>query len=304
MAVTSNQSLQNPCALCMGFSTHEEMRILCKTCTNWFHQKCAKLSNVQLENLTNNANSNFKCSLCKAAKTCENCGSDQLNCQNSLYCVTCLKYTCDGCNTFSSDQIHILRNTEKPYYCPTCALEYPCIICKYHCYNDTVHDPSIQCDSCCNWVHYKCSKLTANQFNKYGCIDLPYYCIPCLSGNLPFTKLSKLKFDKLLMDDSQNELNLLTSNAVSCNLCVECNLDCNACTICPNLHRVCSNCISCKYISSNTLNSLLLNTNENDVCVLHMNIRSLPLHCSDLENHIFNNFDKLPHVICITETRD
>ena len=296
------QNLKNPCALCMGFCFPDtEKCILCNFCMNWFHQDCAKLSNKRFNELTNN--STFKCSICIDSKKCDTCESEQIDPSNSLYCVTCLKVQCDDCSSFSSYQTHLLRSTDKPYYCITCSLDYPCLICKEHCYNDIIHQPSIMCDFCNNWVHQKCSKLTINQFNKYGQIDLPYYCTPCLANTMPFTKLSRAGFDRLFDENSLESTSLDGMGVSSCSLCVECNTDCDDCSVCPNMHRICSNCITCKYLTTSDFNTMLTKKGDEDISFIHFNIRSLTKHAPSVSDLIYNSFDKNPDIICISETK-
>ena len=61
--------------------------------------------------------------------------------------------------------------------------EFPCGKCHKDCLDNS---PCIQCSICDTWVHYKCSKLTALQFNTnpyFFCSDA---CEICL---LPFTDI-------------------------------------------------------------------------------------------------------------------
>ena len=300
---TERVSIKHPCPICMGFCNNITRQILCKHCMNWSHQECAKLSNVQLQRfLDTNSSNSYECKICQKSKVCEICQNNEIASHNSLYCVTCLKNFCDKCNSLSSNQINSFRTSDSPIYCSTCALEYPCIVCGDHCYNDTVNQPSIQCDLCENWVHHYCSKLTVNQFNKYGCTDTPYYCTSCICENIPYSKLSKAKFDKLEVDKSPPGAQR-TNNSNPCTLCVACNNECNECITCPNTHRVCDDCIQCKYINLSQLNSLFNNKNNDDLTFIHINIRSLIKHSTNFENFIFNNFDTRPDVICITETK-
>ena len=297
-----SDELINPCPICMGFCNTEK-RIICGYCKNWFHQRCAKLSNAKFNSFVNSGTA-FKCSICKNEKTCHSCGDTDLTHLNSLYCVTCLQDTCDSCNSLPISLVHSFRTTDCPFYCSSCSLFYPCLVCGDHCFNDSVHQPSINCDLCQQWVHHKCSKLTVNQFNKYGQTPTPFYCCNCVAENIPFSKLSKPKFDKLNDDGSTVSVNNhMTLSTCACTHCVVCNSECNSCINCPNIHRVCNSCIECKYLDVSELNSLFNSRAPNDIAVLHLNIRSLWKHMSKLENFLFNNFDKKPDVICITETK-
>ena len=233
----------------MGFCTTEKC-ILCDFCKNWFHQRCAKLSNAKFDEFSNNDSTIFKCSICVKPKKCHVCGDNGLNTSNSLYCVTCLQDFCDSCNSLPNSLIHSIRTTETPFYCSSCSLFYPCGICGDHCYNDSIHQPSINCDLCQQWVHHKCSKLTINQFNKYGKTSIPFYCTKCVAENVPFTNLSRPKFNTLNEDNPSlnNTAINKSSNTNACTHCVVCNSECNNCVNCPNMHRVCNSCIECKYL--------------------------------------------------------
>ena len=225
---------------------------------------------------------------------------------NSLYCVTCKTRICDGCNdTFSSDQLKLFKETEKPFYCLYCDKLYPCKICKKQCYNDIVHAPSIYCDSCHEWLHHGCSKLTYTQFNKLGNGDQNYYCHVCMAENVPFAKLSKNAFTNVVVDCSPHT-SAIRMNASICTLCIECNQNCDECQICPDMHRVCSGCSSnCKYLTVKEYNENVAKSSskQNQLKLLHVNIRSLPKHITNISNLIYNDFDTSLDVICFSETK-
>ena len=142
-----NEEYTDPCPICMGFCTSTDKSILCDYCQNWFHQRCEKISNVKFNSLSNE-NALFKCSLCIKPKTCHSCGVTGLSPENSIYCVTCLEIVCDSCNSLPNSLIHSFRSTDCPFYCSSCSLFYPCLVCGDHCFNDSVHQPSINCDIC------------------------------------------------------------------------------------------------------------------------------------------------------------
>ena len=152
------------------------------------------------------------------------------------------------------------------------------------------------------WLHYKCSKLTTRQFNNFG--NNPeslYYCFKCLQQSIPFTGLSKSKFESTL--DCASKTNSLNNLSSSCNLCVECNTECEDCVLCPDLHRICDFCTKCQYLSFSAVNNLFLTKQPNDLAILHMNIRSLPKHISKIQHTLLEEFDKKTDIICITETK-
>ena len=299
-----------PCTLCMGFCSPDDKSLLCHFCTNWFHQSCTKTSNKQFDKFSNTSeiHSLFKCSICLKTTHCDICHSLDTTTSNSLYCVTCLNVICDTCNPISSDQIHEFRSSTCPFYCSTCVRHYPCIVCNEHCYNDALHQPSIHCDICNKWVHFKCSKLTISQFNKYGRTDLPYFCSSCINQTLPYNQLSnaalkKCEIEKADSDTSISRKSYNFTNTGSCSLCLECNPDCDSCDICPNIHRVCNDCIDCKYLKTSEMNTLITNTLSHDISFMHFNIRSLTKNLHSIEDLIYESLNKYPDIICITETK-
>ena len=267
-----NTDLSYPCALCMGFCQSNEKSLRCNFCMNSFHQSCSKISHKAFADFTNpSSTSQYKCSICSKTKCCDYCNCNTSP-SNSLYCITCLKTICDSCNSISSDQIHNFRTTNSSFYCSYCSLIYPCIICEEHCFNDSVHQPSIQCDKCQRWIHHKCSRLTIKQFNRYGLTDLPYFCPPCLNQTLPFNQIS----DAALRKQISNSTNFIQTKPVdnimpigSCSLCLECNPDCDTCDVCPNSHRICDKCINCKYLKASEMNSLITNKSLHDLSLMH-----------------------------------
>ena len=223
MAVNNSQEiiLKFPCTACMGFCMENTNCIRCAVCINWFHQKCAKISNKAFTNLKRNANSNhsfvvsttFVCRFCIEPKCCHLCKNSQINVHSSLYCVTCRERICDDCNSFSSDQLRIFKETDEPYYCSYCSQLYPCKICKEQCYNDTIHAPSIMCNCCQKWLHHSCSKLNHTYFNKLGNSDQPYYCFVCMGENVPFVKISKNAFSNTVIKEVLKSCDISRNNA-------------------------------------------------------------------------------------------
>ena len=66
-------------------------------------------------------------------------------------------------------------------------LKFPCKLCKKSCKSN---QKCINCDICNEWMHLKCTSLSLAQFLEYSDDSLlPFYCIPCLSENLPLNCL-------------------------------------------------------------------------------------------------------------------
>ena len=292
-----------PCTICMGFCLENENCIQCDKCLNWFHKECVNLSKEHFARFTNNIDTNFTCTICDVNKKCEVCNKPQNQSENRfLYCVTCIKHFCDDCNPLSSDQIHIYRSTDKPFYCNSCSAFYPCKICSKHCYQDAIHERFITCYCCKSRVHAKCSKLTRGQLNKI-CQTTPYLCAPCIAGSLPFIKLSNKGFENtLIVENSKSKTNTCqTAENNSCALCVQCNNECEECSVCPNNFRVCSDCTTkCNYLDIGELNVAF--SNQNAMTLIHANVRSLCKNLVIFERMLYR-LDRKPDVICITETK-
>ena len=253
-------------------------------------------------------NSNYICRFCSNLHPCHKCRLQitESNIKTSLYCTTCKVRICDDCNTsFSSDQLKIFKQTDTPFYCKTCNDFYPCKVCKTQCYNDIVHDPSIFCDNCQKWLHHACSKLSHTQFNRLGKENIDYVCHVCIAENVPFVKLSKNMFTKSVVDCSPNT-SAIRMNSPVCTLCVACNQSCESCQVCPDFHRICDGCSSqCRYLTIGEYNNQIAQCtgNENNLKLLHVNIRSLSKHITTISNMIVNEFNTPIDIICFSETK-
>ena len=281
---SDNPSLRLPCATCMGFCIENTNCVRCSICINWFHQTCCKLSNRAFNELKSEnpdvhfiENSDYICKFCTQLNSCDMCQLEtpQTNVRSTLYCVTCKIRICDSCNSsFSSDQLTLFKETDKPFYCKSCNDLYPCKICRKQCYNDIVHAPSIYCDSCNEWLHHACSKLTYRQFNKLGKGNLAYICHVCMAENVPFAKLSKRIFNNTVVEGSPNTKDFRMNTPV-CTLCVECNQSCDECQTCIDLYRVCDGCSSgCRYVTVGEYNNQLVQSSSttNQLKLVHINI--------------------------------
>ena len=307
-------TLIHPCAACMGFCLENTKCIRCSICVNWFHQKCCKLTNKAFNDLKQQSevdfieNSSYICKFCSYIDPCNNCQLEltSSNIDQSLYCVTCKKRVCDDCNdTFSSEQLKSYRETDTPYYCLLCNDLYPCKVCKKQCYNDILHAPSIYCENCGQWLHHACSKLTHSQFNKLGNSNIDYICHVCIAENVPFAKISKSMFSNVVVECA-TKISAIKMNAALCTLCIECGNTCDECQDCPDLYRVCDGCKSkCRYLTIGGYNENIAKYTSNtcQLKLLHVNIRSLTKHISNISNMIFNDFRTPLDIICFSETK-
>lgn len=290
--------------------------ICCDFCSNWFHDSCTKLSKSKRRQHTTNPNLEFKCHFCKRKKLCDMChgsvretGNSKCN---SVYCIKCGIILCGKCTNMTSSQIkHINTCDKSSFCCIECSTDHYCPICRKVC-----EDDCIKCNSCLDWIHFKCTKLTKKQKNRYRRTDDKYYCQPCVSKTLPFNILSNKKLNTLNHVDSVVNLTEKSLNCVvpctensSCNSCIECNPNCSSCEIsaCPNMQRICQNCSNCNYLNIDELNEKLFSFKvsfglENCVSILHFNTVSL-IDKMDTINDILCHMKHPIDVLCISETK-
>ena len=167
-------------------------------------------------------------------------------------------------------------------------IRYPCKICYQHVANNS---DSIQCDKCDIWVHHKCSKIN-KQTDEYLKQDKStWHYIVCTKRLFPFSKLNdenliltlkdkKIKYvnvaQKRILEKTQflQQINLIADSEQNVNIT--------------------------RYFNPNKLKEPP--DKENVLKVFHLNLSSLPYHCSELHSLLSKcniGFD----VIGITESQ-
>ena len=298
-----------PCPCCR-YDCDETNCILCDDCCNWFHQSCAKLSDKRMQHLGNSPNLKYKCKFCckkknKCASCCKNL-NETFN--NKLYCVSCVDWFCQDCLKLSSNQFLSYKNTDLPYFCQDCSLDYFCPLCSEIC-----RDKCIFCSYCEKFVHAKCIKLTPRQIRKHR---KDFICKICISENIPLSSVpnSNPIFKNTDPDvpsegggPNESQANPGISIEEGCGLCIECNQECINCDLCPNLQKVCGVCLLCDNFDMDKYNQHIqtYDTKINGkLFILHINVRSLPNSFKKLEEFLMLHTTKmLPDIIAISETR-
>ena len=315
----ATEPLKLLCPPCKSECLDGEDCILCDNCHNWFHFECTKLSKRAFNQFCQNENSLFICYICqnRTKRNCNICKERHTSQTNTLYCVGCLNSFCTSCLPLTDLQIYAFLNTEKPYFCNECSIDHYCSVCSAIC-----NDGCIMCDSCCTWIHYKCSKLTKKQIRRFQRKQSDvYFCRYCVAQNLPLCSVSSDKLNSIFSSDSISTISnesaeestpMLAFGAVntenSCNLCIECNTECAYCIekFCPDLQRVCEMCLHCDYTQLGDLCKSIENfdsvTKKDSLSFLHFNIRSLALHFDSFENTIMR-FNPELDIIGLSETR-
>ena len=50
------------------------------------------------------------------------------------------------------------------------------------------------CDLCEEWIHIRCNFLNLNDYNNLKNDPDPFFCIPCLKKNIPYSNLTNNEF--------------------------------------------------------------------------------------------------------------
>ena len=207
-----------------------------------------------------------------------------------VYIVTNVEpFFCIGCSKLSYSEIKKLNSVEKAFICHECRTDYSCLVCQKLC-----NDGCIMCNKCNAWIHFKCTKMTKKQINRYSRTTELYYCSACISENLPYCSMNNSKLNLLNSSDEitpDKESKYLPSGIPDniCDLCMECNPQCTGCleNTCSDPHRVCSICCNCNYVELDKFNqkcSNFKNWYKEHLSIMHVNSRSLALHLSSIKD--------------------
>ena len=287
-----------PCPNCKLNCLEETDCINCDRCFNWYHLSCTNLSKKDFNTLCR-TNGIFLCNLCLTKQNCHHCSKTFTRRSLRVNCVNCENSYCSKCVPLVSDRnIRYFLSPEQTFYCQDCDWNYFCEKCEKPCLDLEDSDPSIFCDSCKKWTHFKCSSLKLKQFNKLGRNGDPYFCASCIGENLPFSKISKKQFSKdITLNESKSN-----TNTTNCQLCIECNFECDICSNCPNPYRICSECTDCSLLDMEAFSKLLNSKDEGKIVMIHINARSLKKNIDKIKE-LLDVLDKLPDIICISETK-
>jgi len=129
---------------------------------------------------------------------------------------------------------------------------------------------AIYCSICKSWLHKICSNVTDEQYAEVTSHPEPFYCHICISESLPNNLVS-------LRDESVSEES--PSEIVT---------DCLA--------------INSNYLDLNSFNSIMRNRKPNDICIFHINIRSLRKNIDKMSN-MLSTMQKPPHIVAVSETK-
>ena len=301
MANTTTTNQKYPCPNCKAFCEDSKCCISCDHCMNYYHLKCTGLNKNILKLITKNKK--YICKICTDKHSCDKCDKTISSYPKGIYCVQCLEFSCLECMPLSNDEVHKYLTTKQPYYCTNCYSNLYCPVCENLCEDGEGTEPSIFCNICSKWMHFKCSKLKMKQFNNLGRCSDPYFCRNCIQKSLPFAKISENSF---FGNQTKHAVNMAcTQNDMSvspCNLCIECNPECEVCSSCPDLFRLCNSCSKCKMLDMNSFAELTKNKQNDEITIVHFNMRSLKKNLKSIEEFLYT-LEKLPDIICVTETK-
>ena len=270
--------------------------ICCFKCSVWYHLSCTKFMS-SIQRTYKNSSRKFICNLCSSKTNCHSCNKKYYPRSQRVHCLNCSQSYCSKCvASYSGKNIKFFLSPDNEFYCDKCDKDFSCAKCEKSCEDSEDSEPSIFCDCCNRWLHFKCSQLKAKQFNKLGRNIDPYYCSPCIGETLPFASISK----KVFLENNQRITKVIQPS--TCSLCIECNTDCDLCTACPDQHRVCEKCSKCSLLDVDTFSTLLNSKTEDDILLIHINARSLSKNVESIQEFL-DTLDKLPDIICISETK-
>jgi len=181
----------------------ESSGICCNKCFNWYHQACAKIIDPNFKNVLSKK---FRCNLCTQKTNCHSCARKYYPRSLRVNCVNCENSFCSKCAATDEHKINFFLTPENDFYCQNCDQNFLCNKCAKPCENSENSEPSILCDSCKKWTHFRCSKLSIKQFNKYGRTSDLYYCTSCIGASLPFSTVSKNKFFGLNVEKNTHHI--------------------------------------------------------------------------------------------------
>jgi len=129
---------------------------------------------------------------------------------------------------------------------------------------------AIYCSICKSWLHKICSNVTNEKYAEVTSSPEPFYCHICISESL-LTNLVSIR-DESVSEESPSEI--VTD-------CLE---------------------INSNYHDLNSFISIMRNRKPNDICIFHINIRSLRKTYDKLSN-MLSTMQKPPHIVTVRETK-
>ena len=186
-------------------------------------------------------------------------------------------------------------------------IEFPCGVC-----NRAVakNHKAICCDICHNWIHINCNNLDKNDYRYFQeNTNEIFFCINCLSDNIPFSKLNNNEFEisdkKGLLFSDLDKIDFIPSDYQK-NVFEKLNLAINnnafdLDTEFDTEENEVTSTIDCKYYDIDDFVSEKINPTKT-FSVLHYNIHSIERHIEEFRVALImlkHNFD----IICISESK-
>ena len=221
-----------------------------------------------------------------------------------ILCNKCHKWVHIKCSNISIIKYeHYQINHEEIFECKNCKI---CGICDK---GIASNHKKLNCRICMNYVHIKCNKFDKADYEYYQKKDDEFFCINCLTNNLPLLNLKDKEFqltidginfteeidtDTLHLRNSQqaivNKLNKVVNDY--CN-------DISVSTIEDESDDI--SFIQCEYYSIEEFKKKKFNCSK-EFSILHLNIHSIEAHIEELRialQLIDYEFD----FICLTESK-
>ena len=149
----------------------------------------------------------------------------------------------------------------------------PCGICHK---NVKETDKGILCSNCNKWIHIKCNNTSTLEYLKLveEIDDVSWFCKPCHTIMFPFGSMENDELPKLFSSDVQSFVDFAPSFEITSNLLNLPNLD----GYDIDEHLPAS--INSSYHTLQEISNF--NSSENDLALIHVNIRSLSFHFDEL----------------------
>ncbi|KAJ8031305.1 hypothetical protein HOLleu_27992 [Holothuria leucospilota] len=102
----------------------------------------------------------------------------------AVECDGCVKWVHTRCASIDNAEYKLLQlsNPNDKWYCPNCSS--PCGICAQMVLGT---DPAIECDSCKNWIHNRCSQVDDIHYHHIQATNCVWICPTCSQSNLTTT---------------------------------------------------------------------------------------------------------------------
>ena len=153
---------------------------------------------------------------------------------------------------------------------------------------------ALQCDSCNNWIHIKCNRISKNDYKILETDETSWYCLKCLNSAIPFSLLDNCELKQTITGSNvklSENIKLISKEAKDFFSQFP-NFQINDENEQPSIH--------CQYYDINDFTESKFK--KKSFSILHLNIASISAHIDDLRT-LLTLLDHKFDIITISETR-